>query len=242
MYTAKKLQLKTLKRLKAIASELSIYPAGDKRLKWVWIEAILLHQPQQQPQPTHKPSCATCPFASHISSDRYLCTADPDKVASAGQVVRGHWEVSVDCQEAITCVEDAEVKYIQQLEAKHEADFRSTEKMPTEAQAEDYIAIPEYSRLKVLSRVDSGDYINVFAQEENSQPYQFDFLKPEAELREQERNRIEAGEAEMSRIIYNAALEELEHALGFSLRPSDDWLTEPIGSNPDAIFGSFLDG
>lgn len=110
--------------------------------------------------------------------------------------------------------------------------FRVFDCYDIEAQPSDYIAVPGYPIAKVLSRVDSGDYINLVVQEGGNKPYQIDLLKPEVAVAEQERD-LEADEEEMSRIIHSAAMEELELYL--------DWLTEPIGTNPDYIFGTFIE-
>lgn len=48
-------------------------------------------------------SCSNCPFANHIEGDRYDCT---NKVGLA-TVVKGHWEPSTDCTEAIEAVQVA---------------------------------------------------------------------------------------------------------------------------------------
>lgn len=77
--------------------------------------------------------------------------------------------------------------------------FRIFDCYDTSAESGDYIAVPGYAILKVLSRVDSGDYINLVVQEGSNKPYQIDLLKPEVELAEQERNRLEAAEEEMSK-------------------------------------------
>lgn len=111
-------------------------------------------------------------------------------------------------------------------------------KITTEAQVGDFFSLPWTPTFQILSKVDIGDYIAFVVQSGNNPTEHWDVMKPEAELREQERSRIEEGEAEMGEIIYDAALEELEEALGFSLRPNKyDWLTEPIGANPGYIFG-----
>lgn len=115
--------------------------------------------------------------------------------------------------------------------------FRIFDCYDTEAQVGDYIAVPGYAILKVLGSVDSGDYINLIVQEGSNKPYQIDLLKPEIELAEQERNRIEADETEMSAIIHSTVTEEFE----LYLANNYDSLTEPISSSPDARFSKFIE-
>ncbi len=46
----------------------------------------------------------------------------------------------------------------------------------------------------------------------------------------------------MSQIIHEAAQEEIEQAIGLLEPPVDyNWLTEPIGASPDAIFGAVVE-
>jgi hypothetical protein len=63
-----------------------------------------------------------------------------------------------------------------------------------------------------------------------------------ARLEEQEaiteQAEIEAAEQEMSKIICEAAQEEIEEAIGLFEPLADSWLTEPIGVSPEAIFGA----
>lgn len=106
----------------------------------------------------------------------------------------------------------------------------------TEAVVGDYFRLPFQPVVQVLSRVDLGDYVTYIVQAGNNAPEQWDLMKLEAQLEAQERDRIEAEENE--RIIYEAATQEISLALELSYDWQDDsWLTEPIGSNPDVIFG-----
>lgn len=47
---------------------------------------------------TYIPTCATCPFARQIDGNKYTCTAEHNHHNS---VVRGHWQATRDCEEAI---------------------------------------------------------------------------------------------------------------------------------------------
>lgn len=101
-----------------------------------------------------------------------------------------------------------------------------------EARVGDYFQLPFQPSVKVLSRVDLGDYV-AYTVQVGDATEAWDLLKPEAEIRELERNRIYADEQEMSAVIHSTATEEFE----VYLAAQHDWLTEPIGSNPDYIFG-----
>lgn len=92
------------------------------------------------------------------------------------------------------------------------------------ARVGDYFKLPYQPSVVILSRIDLGDYVTFLVRSGKNQPEQWDIMKPEVELAEQERNRIEA-------------TEEFE----LYLANNYDWLTEPIGSNPDAIFGKFVE-
>lgn len=43
-------------------------------------------------------TCAECPLAFHLGGVRYRCEAE---YRIGLEVVRGHWEVSIDCAEPI---------------------------------------------------------------------------------------------------------------------------------------------
>lgn len=125
--------------------------------------------------------------------------------------------------------------------------------MTTTAQAGDYFRLPHQPIVRVLAAVDFGDYVGYIVQAGENPPEQWDVMKHSAELEEQELNRLqaefEADEAEMSAIIYNSSEQEIMELLGLATKTperidwlqGDDWLTQPIGSNPDAIFGKFIE-
>ena len=102
----------------------------------------------------------------------------------------------------------------------------------TDAQVGDFFQLSFQPSAKVLSRADLGDYV-AYIVKIGDRTEAWDLLKPEAGLQEQERNRIEADEAEMSAVIHSTATEEFEVYLAGQY----DWLTEPIGASLDAIFG-----
>jgi hypothetical protein len=112
------------------------------------------------------------------------------------------------------------------------------EEITTDAKVGDYFKLPYQPCVKVISKIDSGDYITFIVQAGNNIPEQWDMLKPEVALSEQERDRIQAeAEREMSEIIHTTATQEFySQHLGI-----DNWLTEPIGSNPNSIFGTFIE-
>ena len=85
--------------------------------------------------------------------------------------------------------------------------------MTTTAQAGNYFRLPQQPIVRVLAAVDFGDYVGYIVQAGENPPEQWDVMKHSAELEEQELNRLQG----------------------------DDWLTQPIGSNPDAIFGKFIE-
>jgi hypothetical protein len=106
--------------------------------------------------------------------------------------------------------------------------FRVFDHATTEAVVGDVFHLPYQPSVRIIAAVDSGDYVCYVVQSGSEKPEQWDILKPEAELREQERNRVEAealeAEIEMSAIIHGASQEEIESAI-FSLMPLEyDWL------------------
>ena len=120
----------------------------------------------------------------------------------------------------------------------------------TEAQIGDYFRLPYQPTFRVIALVDLGDIVSYLVQSGGNTPEQWDIQKPEAELVEQERDRIqakeiEAYEQEMSAVIYDSAEEEIMELLGLVKNPperldwinGDEWLTEPIGADMTYIFG-----
>jgi hypothetical protein len=112
----------------------------------------------------------------------------------------------------------------------------------TEAQIGDYFRLPYQPTFRVVAVVDLGDIVSYLVQSGSNTPEQWDIMKPETELVEQERNRVEAEteeyEREMSAIIYQSSKDEILEAIGL-LEPLTkyDWLPEPIGADMTYIFG-----
>ena len=120
----------------------------------------------------------------------------------------------------------------------------------TEAQIGDYFRLPYQPTFRVVALVDLGDYVSYLVQSGSNTPEQWDIMKPEAELVEQERNRVEseeleADEREMSAIIYQSSEDEIMQLLGLvTTTPErldwledDKWLNEPVSAGLDYILG-----
>jgi hypothetical protein len=94
----------------------------------------------------------------------------------------------------------------------------------------------------VIERVDLGDYVAYTVADKNGKRQYWELMKPEAELAEQERNRLETEvhEAEMGAIIYDSAEEEIMERLGLVKNPpqrldwveTDEWLDQPVTIEP----------
>lgn len=80
-----------------------------------------------------------------------------------------------------------------------------------EAEIGDYFKLPYQPVFRVVAKIDLGGYVSFLVQSGQNTPEQWDVMKPEAELVEQERNRIEAEQ--------------------------DDWLSKPIKADMTYIFG-----
>jgi hypothetical protein len=117
----------------------------------------------------------------------------------------------------------------------------------TEAQIGDYFRLPYQPTFRVVAVIDLGDYVSYLVQSGSNTPEQWDIMKPETELVEQERNRVEAEaeayEREMSAIIYQSSEDEIMQLLGLvTTTPErldwledDKWLNEPVSAGLDYI-------
>ncbi|NEP58456.1 MAG: hypothetical protein F6K31_15810 [Symploca sp. SIO2G7] len=83
------------------------------------------------------------------------------------------------------------------------------EEATTEAEVGDYFKLPFQPCVKVIARIDLGDYITFIVQAGNNHPEQWDMLKPEVALSEQERDRIQAEEIAGKAVDSEAAIHQL---------------------------------
>lgn len=91
-------------------------------------------------------TCATCPFARQIDRDRYVCEAVHNH---HNPVVRGHWEATADCNQAITQTEqvDSDVDYVMNIEASLE----KSEEQATQQQQFSQITSTAFSDVEIDS-------------------------------------------------------------------------------------------
>lgn len=101
-----------------------------------------------------------------------------------------------------------------------------------EAEIGDYFKLPYQPVFRVVAKIDLGGYVSFLVQSGQNTPEQWDVMKPEAELAEQERNRIETEEREVQEVLSMMMPPERLDWIS-----QDDWLNEPIGAGLDYIFG-----
>lgn len=101
----------------------------------------------------------------------------------------------------------------------------------TEAQAGDYFQLPYTPTVRVIAKIDLGGYVSYLVQSGSNTPEQWDVMKTE----------VTFGEiTEITSVDSQKQKEDDAAFITAVLQQEYDWLTQPIGTNPDAIFGQMM--
>ncbi|NJK70223.1 MAG: hypothetical protein HC941_30300 [Microcoleus sp. SU_5_3] len=100
-YTAESLKDLSWEEVRTLHTSLKLRATAKTRTRHDYETRILESQPQkvevEQPiVPAKVTKCSECPFARPLDNNRYICAGV--RTASSNEVVRGHWEITQDCE------------------------------------------------------------------------------------------------------------------------------------------------
>ncbi|HEY9884715.1 MAG TPA: hypothetical protein V6C98_14010 [Thermosynechococcaceae cyanobacterium] len=106
-----------------------------------------------QAEITYTPKCANCPFAVLLEGDRYECTAVHNHHSS---VVRGHWQATPICEEAIERLyeatgETAQAEFNQYIETQADAIAPESDERGTGRRQPQTVTLTSKEQIKIRS-------------------------------------------------------------------------------------------